>query len=331
MVVMQKGARNKISDVRGVSVGHYTVDTPTHHTGVTVMLPCPEESDFIFTHKMPAAAVVLNGYGKSQGLVQIQELGTLETPIALTNTLNVGRVHDALVEYMVRQVEKRGVELRSVNPVVGECNDASLNRITERVIGIPEVMSAIESAGADFEEGDVGAGKGTTCFGLKGGIGSASRVFQVGTERYTLGVLVQSNFGSTENLRIDGQPVGRRILQEITPSALDKGSIMIVMATDLPASDRQLTRIIKRAGVGLARMGSYWGHGSGDIVIGFSTAQRISTEEQAGTVPFRMLNEEYIDTVFQAMADATEEAVLRSMLQADAVGNRRSLKEFLQK
>lgn len=331
MVVMQKGARNKISDVRGVSVGHYTVDTPTHHTGVTVILPCPEESEFIFTHKMPAAAVVLNGYGKSQGLVQIQELGTLETPIALTNTLNVGRVHDALVEYMVRQAEKRGVELRSVNPVVGECNDASLNRITERVIGIPEVMSAIESAGADFEEGDVGAGKGTTCFGLKGGIGSASRVFQVGTERYTLGVLVQSNFGSTENLRIDGQPVGRRILQEITPSALDKGSIMIVMATDLPASDRQLTRIIKRAGVGLARMGSYWGHGSGDIVIGFSTAQRISTEEQAGTVPFRMLNEEYIDTVFQAMADATEEAVLRSMLQADAVGNRRSLKEFLQK
>ena len=329
--MMQKGARNKISDVRGVSVGHYTVDTPTHHTGVTVILPCPEESEFIFTHKMPAAAVVLNGYGKSQGLVQIQELGTLETPIALTNTLNVGRVHDALVEYMVRQVEKRGVELRSVNPVVGECNDASLNRITERVIGIPEVMSAIESAGADFEEGDVGAGKGTTCFGLKGGIGSASRVFQVGTERYTLGVLVQSNFGSTENLRIDGQPVGRRILQEITPSALDKGSIMIVMATDLPASDRQLTRIIKRAGVGLARMGSYWGHGSGDIVIGFSTAQRISTEEQAGTVPFRMLNEEYIDTVFQAMADATEEAVLRSMLQADAVGNRRSLKEFLQK
>ncbi len=329
--MMQKGARNKISDVRGVSVGHYTVDTPTHHTGVTVILPCPEESEFIFTHKMPAAAVVLNGYGKSQGLVQIQELGTLETPIALTNTLNVGRVHDALVEYMVRQAEKRGVELRSVNPVVGECNDASLNRITERVIGIPEVMSAIESAGADFEEGDVGAGKGTTCFGLKGGIGSASRVFQVGTERYTLGVLVQSNFGSTENLRIDGQPVGRRILQEIAPSALDKGSIMIVMATDLPASDRQLARIIKRAGVGLARMGSYWGHGSGDIVIGFSTAQRIRTEERAGTVPFRMLNEEYIDTVFQAMADATEEAVLRSMLQADAVGKRRSLKEFLQK
>ena len=329
--MMQKGARNKISDVQGVSVGHYTVDTSTHHTGVTVILPCPEESEFIFTHKMPAAAVVLNGYGKSQGLVQIQELGTLETPIALTNTLNVGRVHDALVEYMVGQAEKHGVELRSVNPVVGECNDASLNRITERVIGIPEVMSAIESAEADFEEGDVGAGKGTTCFGLKGGIGSASRIFQVGTECYTLGVLVQSNFGSTENLRIDGQPVGRRILQEIAPSALDKGSIMIVRATDLPASDRQLARIIKRAGVGLARMGSYWGHGSGDIVIGFSTAQRIRTEERAGTVPFRMLNEEYIDTVFQAMADATEEAVLRSMLQADAVGKRRSLKEFLQK
>lgn len=326
---MKKGKWNKISDVVGVTVGHYTVDTPEHHTGVSVILPCPKESPFIFTHKMVASCTVLNGFGKSQGLVQIEELGTLETPIALTNTLNVGRVHDALVEYMVREAEERGVMIRSVNPVVGECNDSSLNQITERVIGTEEVMKAFEDAREDFAEGDVGAGKGTTCFGLKGGIGSASRVFEVGGESYTLGVLVQSNFGSTKDLRLDGEPIGRRIAREIDRSEPDKGSIMIIAATDLPVTDRQLKRIIKRAGVGLARLGSYWGHGSGDVVIGFSTAQRLESAEKAGTLEVRMLNEEYINEAFRAMAEATEEAVVHSMLNAKAVGDRRSLREFV--
>ena len=326
---MKKGKLNKISDVAGVTVGHFTVSNEEHNTGVTVIMPCPEDTPFIFSHKMVASCAVLNGFGKSQGLVQIEELGTLETPIALTNTLNVGKVHDALVEYMVDKAREHQVSLRSVNPVVGECNDSSLNKITERVIGTAEVMQAIETASADFEEGAVGAGRGTTCFGLKGGIGSASRVFKIGKETYTLGVLVQSNFGSTADLRIDGEPVGKRIAAEIAKNEPDKGSIMMIAATDLPVTDRQLKRILKRAGVGLARLGSYWGHGSGDVVIGFSTAQRLAWDDEGPTLAVRMLNEEYINEAFRAMADATEEAVLNSMLQAEAVGNRHSLKEFL--
>lgn len=328
--MIRKGPRNLISDVAGVTVGHYTVDEPRHHTGVTVILPAPEEP-FLFTHKLIAAGAVLNGYGKTQGLIQIDELGTLETPIALTNTLNIGKVHDALVQYMADEAKKRGVKLRSVNPVVGECNDSALNEITERVIEKEHVFAAIKSAGPEFALGDVGAGKGTTCFGLKGGIGSASRVFTVGEETYTLGVLVQSNFGEMANLRVDGEPIGREVARKLSASEPDKGSVMIVVATDMPVTARQLKRILRRAGVGLARLGSFWGHGSGDIVIGFSTAQRLREEERRGTVALRALNEEYINIPFEAMADATEEAVLRSMLEARPVGNRRSLSEFVKR
>ena len=328
--MIRKGPRNLISDVAGVTVGHYTVDEPRHHTGVTVILPAPQEP-FLFTHKLIAAGAVLNGYGKTQGLIQIDELGTLETPIALTNTLNIGKVHDALVQYMADEAKKRGVKLRSVNPVVGECNDSALNEITERVIEKEHVFAAIKSAGPEFALGDVGAGKGTTCFGLKGGIGSASRVFTVGEETYTLGVLVQSNFGEMANLRVDGEPIGREMARKLSASEPDKGSVMIVVATDMPVTARQLKRILRRAGVGLARLGSFWGHGSGDIVIGFSTAQRLREEERRGTVALRALNEEYINLPFEAMADATEEAVLRSMLEARPVGNRRSLSEFVKR
>ncbi len=328
--MIRKGPRNLISDVAGVTVGHYTVDEPRHHTGVTVILPAPQEP-FLFTHKLIAAGAVLNGYGKTQGLIQIDELGTLETPIALTNTLNIGKVHDALVQYMADEAKKRGVKLRSVNPVVGECNDSALNEITERVIEKEHVFAAIKSAGPEFALGDVGAGKGTTCFGLKGGIGSASRVFTVGEETYTLGVLVQSNFGEMANLRVDGEPIGREMARKLSASEPDKGSVMIVVATDMPVTARQLKRILRRAGVGLARLGSFWGHGSGDIVIGFSTAQRLREEERRGTVALRALNEEYINIPFEAMADATEEAVLRSMLEARPVGNRRSLSEFVKR
>lgn len=328
--MIRKGPRNLISDVAGVTVGHYTVDEPRHHTGVTVILPAPQEP-FLFTHKLIAAGAVLNGYGKTQGLIQIDELGTLETPIALTNTLNIGKVHDALVQYMADEAKRRGVKLRSVNPVVGECNDSALNEITERVIEKEHVFAAIKSAGPEFALGDVGAGKGTTCFGLKGGIGSASRVFTVGEETYTLGVLVQSNFGEMANLRVDGEPIGREMARKLSASEPDKGSVMIVVATDMPVTARQLKRILRRAGVGLARLGSFWGHGSGDIVIGFSTAQRLREEERRGTVALRALNEEYINIPFEAMADATEEAVLRSMLEARPVGNRRSLSEFVKR
>ena len=173
---MERGPRNAITDVAGVRVGHCTVDTDRHKTGVTVILPCEDD---IFRSKMVAAYHVLNGFGKTAGLMQIGELGTLETPIALTNTLNVGLVHDAMVEYMCRQAEQRGYRITSVNPVVCECNDASLNDIRHRAVGQAEVFAAIDSASQDFALGDVGAGTGMTCHDLKGGIGTASRIVEV--------------------------------------------------------------------------------------------------------------------------------------------------------
>ena len=312
----ETGPLNKITDVPGVTVGHYTVDTNEHKTGVTVIMPC---QDNMFVNKLTAAAFVHNGFGKTAGIPQIEELGTLETPIALTNTLNVGKVHDAIVDYMVERCEKEGTRVTSINPVVGECNDASLNKITERVIGNAEVRAAIESACEDFEEGDVGAGKGTTCFGLKGGIGSASRLVKCGGETYTVGVLVQSNYGRTKNFVLNGKPMGDLLCKKIEEAKKDEGSIMMVIGTDLPVSDRQLKRIIKRAGVGLSRCGSFMGHGSGDIMLGFSTGNRFNKNESNAFVPVRQLNENMIDDVFEAVAEATEEAVLNSMSMADTV------------
>ena len=310
------GALNKLTDVPGVRVGHYTVDTEEHKTGVTVILPCEEN---IFASRLTAAAFVHNGFGKTAGIPQIEELGTLESPIALTNTLNVGKVHDALVDYMVEQCERDGVELTSMNPVVGECNDASLNKITERVIGIPEVRAAIDGACRDFEEGDVGAGKGTTCFGMKGGIGSASRLVELDGKTYVVGVLVQSNFGKTKHFVLDGKPMGELLSGKIEEARKDEGSIMMVVGTDLPVSDRQLKRIIRRAGVGLSRCGSFMGHGSGDIMLGFSTGNVYRKEEDRAVIPAAVMNEAMLDDVFEAAAEATEEAVLNSLAAAHTV------------
>ena len=310
------GALNKLTDVPGVRVGHYTVDTEEHKTGVTVILPCEEN---IFASRLTAAAFVHNGFGKTAGIPQIEELGTLESPIALTNTLNVGKVHDALVDYMVEQCERDGVELASMNPVVGECNDASLNKITERVIGIPEVRAAIDGACRDFEEGDVGAGKGTTCFGMKGGIGSASRLVELDGKTDVVGVLVQSNFGKTKHFVLDGKPMGELLSGKIEEARKDEGSIMMVVGTDLPVSDRQLKRIIRRAGVGLSRCGSFMGHGSGDIMLGFSTGNVYRKEEDRAVIPAAVMNEAMLDDVFEAAAEATEEAVLNSLAAAHTV------------
>ena len=202
---------------------------------------------------------------------------------------------------------------------MGECNDASLNKITERVIGREQVRAAIDAACVDFEEGDVGAGKGTTCFGMKGGIGSASRILTIGEETYTIGVLVQSNFGSTKNFVLNGKPMGDLLLEKIGEAKKDEGSIMMVIGTDLPVSDRQLKRIVRRAGVGLSRCGSFMGHGSGDIMLGFSTANPVKTGEEQDFYMMRFLKEEHLDKAFEAVAEATEEAVLNSLAMADTV------------
>lgn len=327
---LEHGSRNSIADVPGVTVGHCTVDNHRHKTGVTVVMPCQDD---IFRSKMAAACHVLNGFGKTTGLMQIRELGTLESPIALTNTLNVGLVQDALVEYLCRQAEKRDYSIRSVNPVVCECNDASLNDIRHRAVGQAEVFSAIETASADFAQGDVGAGKGMTCHGLKGGIGSSSRILEIGSGRYTLGILALTNHGCLSDLTVGGRNIGMDIQQKIREDAPDEGSCILILATDLPLTSRQLGRILRRCSVGLARLGSFIGHGSGEVFVGFSTANRIP--EAAETMQLRCIHESHMDKVFRAAAEATEESILLSMLHAGTVTGfsgkvRRSLTEFWQ-
>lgn len=316
---IERGPRNKITDVPGVRVGHATIDDARHHTGVTVIMPC---EDNMFRRKLTAASFVLNGFGKTAGLIQVDELGTIETPIALTNTLNVGIVHDAIVGYMAERCARERVQMHSINPVVGECNDSHLNAICDRPVKAEHVRAAIESACEDFEEGCVGAGAGTVCHGLKGGIGSASRVIEIAGVRYTIGVLVQSNHGCLEELNVCGRMLGREIIEKRRSAeqpSTDRGSIMMVVATDLPVSDRQLRRIIKRCGVGLARVGSYWGHGSGDVMIGFTTANRVPSGGMHRLVNMQIVTEHTLELAFRAVAEATQEAVLNSLSCAHAV------------
>ncbi|MBR2571498.1 MAG: P1 family peptidase [Clostridia bacterium] len=315
------GPRNLITDVPGVRVGHATVDDGGCHTGVTVVLPPPRNP---FLEKLTAAACVFNGFGKTLGLVQVEELGTLETPIALTGTLNVGRVHDAVVSYMIGLCARDGIRLTSVNPVVCECNDSRLSDIAKRPVGEREVFAAIESAGEDFAQGAVGAGRGTTCYGLKGGIGSSSRRIEIGGETFTVGVLVQSNYGASGDLRMAALPEGL--------AESDQGSIILIAATDLPLSSRQLKRVLRRTSVGMARLGSYIGHGSGEIAVGFTTAPRV--RESDGFLSQRILREELMNLPFRAVGECAEEAILQSMWNAaadtDLEGERvPCLREFL--
>lgn len=329
---LQKGALNKITDVKGIKVGHFTIDSEENKTGVTVILPSEEN---IFANKYIAASFVLNGFGKTQGLVQIDELGTIEAPIALTNTLNIGIVHDAITEYMINLCVKDKIEMASVNPIICECNDGYLNNIHLRAVKKEHVFMALEDAKVDFEEGDVGGGKGVSCHNLKGGIGSASRIIELNNKKYTLGVLVQTNQGLLEDLTIDGKNVGRNIAEKIkAQQPVEKGSIIIIIATDLPLSSRQLKRICKRAPVGIAKVGSYIGNGSGDIIIGFSTANSLKDNEDQDIVSVNIINENKIDPVFRAVAEACEEAVLNSMITAKKIigwkgHERETLKDFI--
>ena len=296
------GPRNLITDVPGVRVGHTTVDTGACHTGVTVVVPPPANP---FVDKLTAACAVFNGFGKSLGLVQVEELGTLETPIALTNTLNVGKVHDALVTYMAALCARDGVRMTSVNPVVCECNDSRISDILRRPVGEKEVLAALRGASADFAQGAVGAGRGTICYGMKGGIGSSSRLMEIDGRCYTMGLLAQTNYGASADFR------GMEIVDGL--SASDQGSIILVTATDLPLSARQLRRVLRRASVGMARLGSYIGHGSGEICVGFTTAR---PEPDGSFLRQTVLREDLLDLPFRAIGECAEEAILQSMLHA---------------
>ncbi|MFC7392241.1 P1 family peptidase [Scopulibacillus cellulosilyticus] len=326
---MKTGKRNAITDVAGVTVGHCTLSNGDMQTGVTAVLP---HQDNIFQEKLIAASHVFNGFGKSMGLVQINELGILETPIILTNTLSIGIAADALIKYMLRNNQDIGRSSGTVNPVVCECNDMMLNDIRASYVRSEHVFSAIENASTDFYEGGAGAGTGMVSYGLKGGIGTASRCFTLYNQTYTIGVLVLANFGKQEDLLVNGYPLGRELsAKELDES--EKGSVIILVASDLPVTSRQLNRIIKRSAVGLSRTGSFIGNGSGDIVIGFSAAQRIP-QQMTGLVSVKAIHDNDMDHAFHAAAEATEEAVLNALVTAETTVGRdgyraESLREYI--
>lgn len=325
---LQKGKNNLITDVKGVKVGHKTLDNGNIKTGVTAIIP---HSDNIFREKLICSSYVINGFGKSVGLVQINELGTLETPIILTNTLSVGTCSTALVKYMLKENDDIGVTTGTVNPVVCECNDGYLNDIRGLHVKEEDVFDAIENAEINFKEGNIGAGTGMSCYQLKGGIGSASRVLKLDDKEYTIGSLVLSNFGLKEDLLVDGIKVGEKILKKESEE-LEKGSIIIILATDIPMNERQLKRIAKRVPIGLARTGSHIGNGSGDIVIAFSTANRIKHYEDKDIVSIKIINENIIDKIFRGVIECVEEAVISSLLHSEkTIGTSEHKRESLKK
>jgi len=323
--VMDPGPLNTITDVSGVRVGQVTLVEGTDvRTGVTAILP---HGGNIFQDKVPAAISVANGYGKLMGFTQVEELGTLETPIILTNTLSVPTAAEALIEYTLGLPGNEGVE--SVNPVVGETNDGWLNDIRGRHVATAHVLEALLKASeGPVAEGAVGAGTGTTCFGYKGGIGTSSRRLPAGRGGWTVGVLVQTNFGGV--LTIGGIPfekaeaggAGAASRGAVPPrgdSPRGDGSCMIVVATDAPLEARNLERLAKRALLGIARTGGYYSNGSGDYAIAFSTAGgiRIPHRSASPTRTVTVLRDEQVSPLFQAAAEAAEEAILDSLFKAE--------------
>ena len=320
----QTGPHNAITDVAGVRVGHVTLvsgDGPLRighgpvRTGVTAIVPPGEDW---YTYPVEAGNFVFNGAGTTAGLSQIDEYGRIETPVMLTNTLSVGTVYEGVVRYMVEHVFAPGGNVPWHNPVVGETSDAFLNDIGGLHVRPEHAMEAIRVAtGGAAEEGCVGGGMGMSAFGFKGGIGTSSRVVEVGGQGGVVGVLVQSNFGG--RLIIHGVPMDD--LQAQPRESAHGASLMMIVATDLPLSNRLLNRVSKRATLGMARTGSGGGHGSGDYVIAFSTSYR-SPLAMPGARAALAGNESAIDVVFQATADATEEAILNSMFRAHTVVGR---------
>jgi len=322
--LFRTGKWNAITDVAGVTVGHETIiENDSVRTGVTVIIP---HQGGLYKEKVMAAVHVTNGYGKAVGFTQIEELGTIETPIALTNTLNTFLVANAIVDYMISE----NPDIRSVNPVVGETNDSGLNDIRGRHVTKKHVFSAIQNAkSGPVAEGSVGAGTGTRALGFKGGIGTASRVLPNDVGGYTVGVLVQTNFGGS--LMINGAPVGREL--KVSPFASripydeDEGSCMIVIATDAPLSNRNLKRMAKRVDHAFGRVGAYSSNGSGDYAIIFST-HKANSSDGLTTTREEMKNR-HMNGLFMATVEATEEAIINSLFMAETVSSRYGTMEAL--
>ena len=317
--VLPPGPLNAITDVAGVRVGHTTlIRGDDVRTGVTAILP---HGGNIFQSKVPAAVYVGNGFGKLAGSTQVEELGNLETPVVLTNTLSVPTAADAVISYILQQ--EGNAEVRSVNPLVGETNDGSLNDIRGRHVTRADVLAALTGAATGpVAEGNVGAGTGTRCFGFKGGIGTSSRRLPKNLGGFTVGVLVQTNFGGV--LQIDGAPVGKKLGKYYLRDRLNEtadGSCMIVVATDAPLDARNLKRLAARAIIGLGRTGGIASNGSGDYVVAFSTAEDLR-------IPYRMANpllkqevlhNDALSPLFLAVIEATEEAILNSLFAAETM------------
>jgi D-aminopeptidase len=330
--VLPTGPLNAITDVAGVTVGHTTLNQGDNvRTGVTAILP---HAGNLFREKVPGAVFVGNAFGKLAGSTQVNELGEIETPIMLTSTLNVPRVADATIDYMLALTGNEDVQ--SINPLVGETNDGFLNDIRGRHVGREEVAAAIRNArGGQVDEGCVGAGTGTVAFGFKGGIGTSSRRLPASLGGYTVGVLVQSNFGGI--LSINGAPVGRELgryyLKEALsaansnlPDASADGSIMIVIATDAPVDHRNLQRLAARSMMGLARTGAAGSNGSGDYAIAFSTAPglriRSGAASRNATSDANLLSNDAMSPLFLAVIEATEEAIYNSLFRATTTTGR---------
>jgi D-aminopeptidase len=310
----EPGPLNAITDVEGVRVGHTTLDTPPVRTGVTVIVP---HGGNVYREKVPCSVHVINGFGKATGLSQLDELGTLETPIALTNTLCVGAAFEGLVRDALARNPEIGTTTGTVNPVVAECNDQRLNDLRGLHVRPGHVIAAIEAASSGpVAEGSVGAGTGMVCYGWKGGIGTASRHAKNG---WTVGVLVLANFGRPGMLTLAGVPVGARL--DRPGEQTDDGSCVTVIATDAPADSRQLGRVCRRAQSGLARTGTFVEHGSGEYVLAFTTAARIAHFPATAARAAAQLAEDgpAIDALFEATTEAVEEAVVNALFAAGDV------------
>jgi len=322
--LFQTGKWNAITDVYGVKVGHETIIRGDKvRTGVTIILP---HSENLFDKKVMAAVHVTNGFGKALGFTQVEELGTIETPIGLTNTLNIFNVANSIIDYMIMQ----NPDIKSVNPVVGETNDSGLNDIQGRHVKKIHVMKAINNAkSGPVIEGSVGAGTGTSAFGYKGGIGTSSRILPKEAGGFTVGVLVQTNFGGS--LMINGAPVGRELKKSPFSSNIpydeDEGSCMIVIATDAPLSNRNLKRMAKRVDHALGSVGAYSPNGSGDYAIIFSTAREKSSEKKSFTR--KEIKNSSMNGLFMATVEATEEAIINSLFMAETVSSRYGKMEAL--
>ena len=310
---LEPGPGNAITDVAGVSVGHRSLRGEGLFTGVTAILP---HAGDVFRVKPRAAVEVINGFGKSAGLMQVAELGTIETPILLTNTFGVAACTEALVRRAIAANPEIGRKTSTVNALVCECNDGSISDIQALAVRPADAEAALDAARTGpVEQGAVGAGSGMTAFGFKAGIGTASRRMRIGKRDFTLGTLVLANFGAAGDLVL---PDGRRP-DPRAPADPERGSVIVVMATDLPLADRQLQRVARRAGAGLARLGAFWGHGSGDVALCFTTADPVDHEPAAPFATQVRLADGHIDIAFRAAAETTQEAVLNALCMASAM------------